>query len=179
LHEEVDGIMKKHPKLRLTLAHFGFMSYDINQARRWLDNYENTLFDLTPGGEQLLTMRKDWENWYEFFLQYQDRIIYGTDFYAWPKRPTWEIAFQRRPRFIRQFFETDGEHEYGKNKFVGVKLEKKIRDKIYFENSVREMGLPKRIDDGWLRIEAERVLRIPDKKEEFADIDMQYILKNL
>lgn len=179
LHEEVEGIMKKHPRLRLALAHFGFMSYDINQARRWLDDYENTIFDLTPGGEQLLTMRKDWEKWHAFFVQYQDRIIYGTDFYAWKKGPNWEIGVQRRPRFVRQFFETDSEHEYGKNKFVGVKLEKEIRDKIYFKNAVREMGLPKPIDEAWLRLEAERVLRMPNKNEEFADVDMRYILNDL
>lgn len=48
LHEEVEGIMKKHPKLRLTLAHFGFMSYDVKQAHRWLNDYEYTMFDITP-----------------------------------------------------------------------------------------------------------------------------------
>lgn len=179
LHAEVEGIMKKHPRLRFTLAHFGFMSYDIKQARRWLDEYENTLFDLTPGGEQLLNMRKDWENWLEFFIQYQDRIMYGTDFYACPKDAAWETSFRRRPKFVRQFFETDGEYEYEKNKFVGVKLEKNILDKIYFKNAVREMGNPKPIDDAWLRCEAEKVLQTPNQNGGLAETDMKYILKSL
>lgn len=182
LHEEVDGILKKHPKLRLTMAHFGFMSYDIEQAKRYLD-YENTLFDLTPGGEQLLKMRETWdEEWHDFFVQYQDRIMYGTDFYAFGKgksKEAWETAFWRRPRFVRQFFETNEEHLYGNRPFRGVKLEKSILDKIYRENAMREMGEPRKIDLAYLAAKAEERLKMPNKTEAFADEDLKYILKNL
>ena len=182
LHEEVDGILKKHPRLRLTMAHFGFMSYDIEQAKRYLD-YENTMFDLTPGGEQLLKMREAWEEeWHEFFVRYQNRILYGTDFYAFSKEgdlEAWEKAFWRRPRFVRQFFETDGEHLYGNRPFRGVNLEKSIRDKIYRENALREMGEPRKIDVVYLAKKAEERLKMPNKAEAFADEDLAYILKNL
>lgn len=179
LHEEVDGIMKKHPRLRMSLAHFGFMSYDIAQAKRWLDEHENTLFDLTPGDEQLLNMRKHWEEWRRFFEDYQDRIVYGTDFYAFPKNEEWEVCFTRRPKFVRKFFETDGEHEYLGKKFVGAAIEKSIRDKIYFANAQRELGEPKKIDEKRLAREAERILRLPEKRKAFADDDMRYILASL
>ena len=178
LTEEVMRVVKKHPKLRLTLAHFGFMTYDIEDAKRWL-SYENTMFDITPGGEQLLNIRKDWEKWQDFFIQYSDRIMYGTDFYAFPKDDKWEKSFTRRPKFVRQLLETDGEHEYVGVKFVGLKIEKELRDKIYRLNAERELGSPKTVNIGWLSKEAERVLNIPDKKEAYADSDMRYILDNL
>ena len=112
-------------------------------------------------------------------IQYSDRIMYGTDFYAFPKDDKWEKSFTRRPKFVRQLLETDGEHEYVGVKFVGLKIEKELRDKIYRLNAERELGSPKTVNIGWLSKEAERVLNIPDKKEAYADSDMRYILDNL
>lgn len=146
LTQEVFLIMEKHPRLRLTLAHFGFMSYDIAVAEKFM-SYQNTVFDLTPGGEQLLNMATSWNKWLPFFEKYQDRIVYGTDMYAFPKdfEGGWEQAVYRRPNLIRQLFETDTEHEYIGEKFQGIKLDEKIRRKIYFENAIKLFGEPKKI----------------------------------
>ena len=178
LHEEVDGIMKKHPKLRLILAHFGFMCYDIRQARQWLDAYENTMIDLTPGGEQFFIMLNNWDEWYDFFVQYQDRIIYGSDYYAFPQDEKWEENFQRRPKFLRDFFETNTEHLYNGRSFCGVDLAKDIRQKIYWDNSMRMLGEPKTIDLAYFKKKAEELLAIPNKRAIYADADLQYILKS-
>lgn len=145
LTEEVFGIMKKHPKLRLTLAHFGFMSYDICQAERFM-SYENTVFDLTPGGEQLINISREWDKWLSFFEKYQNRIIYGTDYYAFHKGENWLKAVNLRPKFVREMLETDGEYVYLDEKFKGINLDKKLRDKIYRENFVRLYGAPKKTD---------------------------------
>ncbi|MBQ8374070.1 MAG: amidohydrolase family protein [Clostridia bacterium] len=178
LLDEVDGIMKKHPKLRFALAHFGFMSYDIEQAKRWLD-YENTVFDLTPGGEQLLKMGKEWDKWSKFFEEYQDRIIYGSDYYAFPQDEKWEENFLRRPKFLCEFFETDTQHEYNGRLFRGVKLDETILQKIYWDNGMRWFGEPKKIDLEYLAKKAEELLRKTNKRAEFADIDLKYILRNI
>lgn len=146
LTEEVFAILRKYPQLRLTLAHFGFMSDDISVAERFM-SYQNTIFDLTPGGEQLLNMAKKWDKWSPFFEKYQDRIVYGTDMYAFPRdfEGGWEQAVYRRPNLIRELFETDTLHEYIGEKFQGIKLATKIRDKIYRENFTRLYGTPKRV----------------------------------
>ena len=178
LHDEVDGIMKKHPRLRLTLAHFGFMSTDIERAERWMA-YENTCFDITPGGEQLLKMGKEWNKWASFFEKYQDRILYGSDYYAFPRDENWEETFSRRPKLIREFFETDTEHEYQGEKFRGVKLDDKIVDKIYWKNAERLLGEPKKIGYAYMRRKAEELLLKPNKYSPFADGDLEYILENI
>ena len=135
LTDELFSMLDKHPKLKLGLAHFGFMSYDINEAEKFL-SYENTFFDITPGGEQFIEMTKDWGRWLAFFNKYQERIVYGTDYYAFPKvdETRWLKAVHLRPDFVRRFFETDGEYEYLGTAFKGVKLEKILRDKIYRDN---------------------------------------------
>jgi predicted TIM-barrel fold metal-dependent hydrolase len=176
--EVLDGIMKKHPKLRFALAHFGFMSYDVEQARRWLD-YENTVFDLTPGGEQLLKMGKEWNEWEKFFAEYEDRIIYGTDYYAFPQDEKWEENFLRRPKFLREFFETNTEHEYVGRPFRGVKLDEDILQKIYWDNAMGWFGEPKKIDLVYMQKKAEELLQKPSKRAKFADEDLRYILKNI
>ncbi len=175
---EVFGILEKHPKLNLALAHFGFMSYDIDLARRFME-YENTYFDLTPGGEQLIYMSENWDMWGEFFREYQDKIIYGSDYYAFPQDENWEISFTRRPNFIRQFFETNTEHDYIGTPFKGVLLDEKIIDKIYWSNSLNRLGEPRAIDLSYLRAKCESLLDVPNKGARFADSDLSYILKEV
>lgn len=178
LLDEAEGIVKKHPKLKLALAHFGFMSYDIEQAKRWLD-YENTMFDLTPGGEQLLNMRNDWSAWEKFFVEYQDRIIYGTDLYAFFLGENWETSFLRRPKFLRDFFETDTENDYAGKAFRGVNMDRKILQKIYWDNAMKAFGEPKKINVEYLVQKAEELLQKPNKRAKYADHDLEYILKTI
>ena len=181
LHEEVEQIMKKHPKLRFTLAHFGFMSYDVEQARRWLNDYEYTMLDTTPGGEQFMKMQETWEEeWLPFFVEQQDRIIYGTDFYARPRNEDGSVATMLSARFIRRYFETDTVHTnvHGKE-YRGVNLDPVIRTKIYSGNAKRVLGAPKKIDLEYMRKKAEELSRLPNKDVKFADSDIQYILAHI
>ncbi|MBQ9756429.1 MAG: amidohydrolase family protein [Clostridia bacterium] len=177
LTDEVFKVLEKHPKLKFGLAHFGFMSYDITEAERFL-GFENTFFDLTPGGEQLINMSKDWDRWLMFFEKHQDRIVYGTDFYAFPKDENWEIAFNRRPKFVRQMLETNTEHKYIDQTFKGVKLDKKIRDKIYRENFVKLLGAPKKINQEYFVGEIERLLKDLPKGDKFYTKDGEIDISN-
>ncbi|MBQ8658513.1 MAG: amidohydrolase family protein [Clostridia bacterium] len=172
LTDEVFGILKKHPKLKLGLAHFGFMSYDIEEAERFL-SYENVFFDLTPGGEQLINMSKNWETWLAFFEKYQDRIIYGSDFYAFPKndRTEWRTAFRRRPDFLRQFFETEGEYLYIDQTFRGVNIGKDLRNKLYRDNFMGLLGSPKPIDMDYFKSEICKLLKNPPCGKEYYTKD--------
>ena len=199
LTDEVFGILKKHPMLKLGLAHMGFMSYDVKEAERFFA-YENTYLDVTPGGEQILNIISNWGEWKKFFERYQDRILYGTDFYAFPKvDDLWKVSVTRRPNLIRQAFETDEEHLYFKDKFRGVKLDKKMRDKIYRDNLINLLGEPKKIDKQYAKDEIKRLMNelpsgdsyytndgvidmtMPENRKTVIEryiADLQYMLKN-
>ncbi|MBE5742930.1 MAG: hypothetical protein E7360_06430 [Clostridiales bacterium] len=172
LTDEVFGILNKHPKLKLGLAHFGFMSYDISEAERFL-SYKNTFFDLTPGGEQLINMSNVWEKWLPFFEEYQNRILYGSDFYAFPKKDEteWRIAFRRRPDFLRQFFETESEHLYINQTFCGVNIGERLRTKIYRDNFMNLLDQPKLIDIDYLKAEINSLLKNPPNENEYYTKD--------
>jgi hypothetical protein len=169
--------MQKFPNLKLILAHFGFFSYDISEAERFL-SYPNTAFDVTPGGEQLINMGKEWEKWLPFWEKYQDRIYYGTDFYAFPKNENWQVSFNRRPKFVRQFLETDKTHDYLDEQFNGVLLDKGLRDKIYRQNFINLLGEPKPIDNSYVVATAKRLNAKKEHKSIFAKEDIEFILNN-
>lgn len=178
---QVFGVLKKFPKLKIAAAHLGFFSTEKENAEYFMGNYENTMLDITPGGEQYFEMMKDWDYWYAFFKRYQDRIYYGTDFYAYPDedKEFWSFSLWVRPRFVREFLETDSEHDYVGRPFRGVKIDDAIRAKIYRENAARIFGTANPIDDDYIKREAEKFLLVPHKKCVFADEDLHYILREL
>lgn len=79
LYAEVDHILERHPRLRLTLAHFYFLSQDLPRAARFLDAHPNVCFDLTPHVDMYTDFSRFPAVARDFFLRYQERIIYGTD----------------------------------------------------------------------------------------------------
>ncbi|MBQ7373741.1 MAG: amidohydrolase family protein [Clostridia bacterium] len=176
LINQVFNVLKKFPNLKLTLAHFGFLSDDVEKAESFL-SYPNTTFDLTPGGEQLINMGKNWESWLKLWQKYSDRILYGTDFYAFPKDEKWQENFLRRPNFVRQFIETNGEFDYVDGRFRGVFLDANLREKIYRENFVKLLDKPKEISTDYLKKTAEELLTRSNKEKEKDDLN--YVLNNL
>lgn len=79
LYAEIDHVLERHPKLKMIFAHFYFLSADLARAGKFLDAHPNVFFDLTPGSEMYHNFVCNWEAAREFFLHYQDRLIYGTD----------------------------------------------------------------------------------------------------
>ena len=79
LYTEVDEVLNRHPNLSIIFAHFYFMSADLPRMKRFLDAHPTTRIDLTPGIEMLYNCSKNVEASREFFINYADQIIYGTD----------------------------------------------------------------------------------------------------
>jgi predicted TIM-barrel fold metal-dependent hydrolase len=72
-------ILDRYPKLNVTFAHFMFTSFNIKYAEWMMEEYPNICFDITPGIEMYMGFDSSREQWKDFFIQYQDRIIFGTD----------------------------------------------------------------------------------------------------
>ena len=88
---------------------------------------------------------KELNKWMPFIKKYQDRILYGSDFYAFIKDENFEISYKRRPTFLKQYFETSSTHTYLGEEFKGINLAKDILEKIYYSNAERLLGSPKKI----------------------------------
>jgi predicted TIM-barrel fold metal-dependent hydrolase len=72
-------MLDKHPHLNVTFAHFFFLSFKIDEAKRVMEKYPNVKFDLTPGHEMYLGFSQKIDEWQRFFEEYSDRILFGTD----------------------------------------------------------------------------------------------------
>ena len=79
LFEQTYTVLKRHPKLNATFAHFFFRSWYPEQVEKYLFQYPNVAVDLTPGREMYEAFGKRREYFKEFFTKYADRILYGTD----------------------------------------------------------------------------------------------------
>lgn len=78
-YAETFARLDKNPRLNVVLAHFFFLSFKPDEARRVLEKYPNVKFDLTPGWEMYDGFAKDADFWHDFFEENSERIIFGTD----------------------------------------------------------------------------------------------------
>lgn len=72
-------MMEKHPSLRVCFAHLLFLSDDEAVLRGLMERFPNMSVDITAGTEMYGAFTEQPEVWRRFFLDFSDRILYGTD----------------------------------------------------------------------------------------------------
>lgn len=162
-HAEILRRMEKNPKLRFTLAHWGFLTYNKAATEKFM-SYENTMLDVCPGGPSFLEMQKDTAYWISFIEKYQDRITYGTDSYnfEYDNEENWLRATGARPSFVQNFFTMTTELNLYNEKHKGIGVSEKICNKIFYENLYNLLGEPKEIDYDYLIQKCEKLLETVD-----------------
>lgn len=144
LYSEVDRILERHPRLKITLAHFYFLSRQLERAARFLDAHPSVCFDVTPHTDMYQDFSENPTEARQFFLRYQDRIIYGTDLDTRPLlRGESGLAFMRFiPWLVRSALETGGEFAADNGtRYRGLGLPAAVLEKIYHANFERVYGL--------------------------------------
>lgn len=79
LFADTFDMLDRHPRLRVTFAHFMFLSNQPKEAERVMEKYPNVNFDITPGVEMYYNFDKNLDFWIDFFKRYSHRILFGTD----------------------------------------------------------------------------------------------------
>lgn len=109
LYAEVDNVLARHPNLKVIFAHFYFLSADLDRAGRFFDAHPNVCFDLTPGNEMIFNFTRNYDAARQFFVDYQDCIIYGTDIATWGlNRPDGMARALGTAWSVRMYLETEG-----------------------------------------------------------------------
>ena len=152
---EILDVLKKNPTLRVIFAHFFFMSSHLERLAEILEEYPNVSVDLTPGIEMFFNFSKNPEKARDFFIRYQDRILFGTDIGAKALLgdPEEGIKYEEsrgRVSVVRNFLELDIEYHlpagsgflFGEDKTLlhGIGLPKGVLEKIYKSNFERIAG---------------------------------------
>jgi predicted TIM-barrel fold metal-dependent hydrolase len=73
-----DNWIAKNPNLTIVTAHMGSMSHDLKLVADRLDKYPNMFVETAARWSDIIL--QDPELVRDFFIKYQDRVMYGTDF---------------------------------------------------------------------------------------------------
>ena len=128
-----NAVIKRHPKTRFIGAHFANNPEDLATVGEWLNKYPNLYVELASRiaelGRQPYTSR-------DFILQYQDRVLFGTDG-PWP---------EQRIQLYWRYLETKDEYfPYSEKPFppqgfwniYGIGLPDEVLRKIYHQNAIK------------------------------------------
>lgn len=132
----------QHPKLRFVAAHIASLEWSIEEAGLRLDTYPNMQIDLADRVCHLQYQAiTKWEKVRQFFIDYQDRIIYGTDVIEGPDTDADEIKTIIIERWKKhwQFFTSDDRMTTPKvyGTFNGLALPNEVIEKIYYQNAYK------------------------------------------
>ena len=133
LMTERNNMIRKHPTTKFILAHFGWHANDLARAGKLLDQNPNVYYDVAA---VLYDFGRQPRAAHEFFIKYQDRIMFGTD--TTPRREAFRIYYR--------FLETEDEYfDYapsrvppqGRWRIYGLGLPEQILRKVYYQNAER------------------------------------------
>ncbi|MBI9049960.1 MAG: amidohydrolase family protein [Anaerolineaceae bacterium] len=148
-YQQMLNVLQRHPSLKVIFAHFFFLSKQLPRLAAFLDEFPNMHIDLVPGIEMYQNFSADAQAARDFFIKYQDRILFGTDIGAKALLATPEKGIElqessERVNLIRHFLETEGAFDltpqsgflFGKpnESFTGIALPENVLEKIYFQN---------------------------------------------
>jgi len=143
-----DSLLAKHPNTTFVGAHMGSLTFELDRLGETLDKYPN--FYVECSARLRILGRLNPHAVRDFFIKYQDRILYGTDstalMHADPDDPEsvrhWKERAKRLHSRHLEYFETDAtdivepfSHQRHWLRLAGVKLPEGVLKKFYFENA--------------------------------------------
>jgi Amidohydrolase len=141
--EARDHMLQKHPDLDFMGAHLGSLEWSLEELAKRLDDYPLMRVDLTRMPNLKLHTFNDRNKTREFFITYQDRLIYGTDTAINPTDKPNELKQSIHQKWLDEwkFYATDHTLKLeGYGNLKGLQLPREVIDKIYFGNASKLLG---------------------------------------
>jgi predicted TIM-barrel fold metal-dependent hydrolase len=140
-----DRFLAAHPGLGFVGAHMASLEYDVDRLGAFLDRFPEATVDLAARMSQVQYQSvRDRDRVRDFFIRYQDRLLYGTDLTQGPSGDPTE--FRRSAHEVWQSdwrYLATGESqrvEMIKADVPGLALPREVVDKVYYGNAVRMFG---------------------------------------
>lgn len=136
--EARDNLLRKYPGLRFTGAHLGSLEWNLDELAKRLDLYPNMRVDLSRINHLQLHALRDYQKTRNFFLTYQDRLIYGSDRAVNSSEDPESLKRSIHDNWFRDWIFFTGEDQInlpGYGVLKGLHLPTEVIDKIYYKNA--------------------------------------------
>jgi len=141
LMTERDNLFKKHPKTTFVAAHLGWHANDLGRLSKMLDQMPNVY---TEVGAVLYDIGRQPRAAHDFFIKYQDRILFGKDSFQPEEYPYYWRVFETKDDYFDYYRPY---HAFWK--LYGIDLPDNVLKKVYFQNALKlTKGIPQ---SGWPR----------------------------
>jgi predicted TIM-barrel fold metal-dependent hydrolase len=143
-----DRFVAAHPTLRFDGAHMGSLEYDVDVLAAFLDKFPKASVDLAARVTQVQYQSvRDYEKVRNFYIKYQDRLLYATDLTENPGDVPAEIRKSAQETWLSDWrYLATGESqrvEMIKADVPGLALPREVIDKIYYHNARKFFALGK------------------------------------
>jgi len=129
LMAERDRLFKKHPKTRFVTAHLGWHANDLARLGRMFDEMPNVYSEI---GAVLYDIGRQPRFAHDFFVKYQDRILFGKDNYQPDEYPYYWRVLETSDEYFDYYRDY---HAFWK--LYGIALPDDVLKKLYFENALK------------------------------------------
>ena len=126
-------------------AHLGSLEWSVDELSKALDRFPNMAVETAARMGQIFhqtSTQRDKVR--EFFIKYQDRVLYGTDIGASGRESEGLLIKEMRDTWMRdwQYFVTQDTLTSGlvNSPYQGLKLPRDVVDKIYYRNALKWFG---------------------------------------
>ena len=126
---EQHDIFKKHPNTTFINAHLGWMGNDLDRLGNHLDSYANVMTEI---GAVLAELARQPKRARQFFIDYQDRILFGKDFYRVSEYYTYFRVLETDDEYFNYY-----RKRHAHWKMYGLKLPDSILQKLYYKNALK------------------------------------------
>jgi uncharacterized protein len=136
---ERNNLFRKHPKTTFVTAHLGWHASELGVLAKLMDELPNVYSEV---GAVLYDIGRQPRAARDFFIRYQDRILFGKDSYQPVEYPFYWRVFETADDYFDYY---RGYHAFWK--LYGIDLPDAVLKKVYFGNAVRLM--PRVPQSGW------------------------------
>ena len=141
LMTERDRMLARNPKTTFVIAHMGWHANDLARLGAMFDKWPNVV---TEVGAVLYDIGRQPRAMHDFFVKYQDRLLFGKDSFQPEEYPYYWRVFETRDDYFDYYRPY---HAFWK--LYGLGLPDEVLKKVYYKNALRiAPGLPQA---GWPR----------------------------
>ncbi|MET0536075.1 MAG: amidohydrolase family protein [Steroidobacter sp.] len=137
-----DRLLARHPGMKFLALHLASLEWSVDRIGEFLNRYPNASVDLAARLVHLkLQSSADREGVRQFFIRFQDRIVYATDLTRLPEQSDQAFADEAHVVWLADWRFLSGADRLRSDdfdaSFRGLALPRDVLDKIYYGNAQR------------------------------------------